>query len=414
MGNNVTTERHRDFCTEDTEATSVLSVGCSVHSVVKLENMDKKIQMVDLHGQYQRIKPEIDQAIQEVLDSTAFIKGPQVAMFEKSLSDFHDGAYAVTCGNGTDALQIAMMALDFKPGDEVILPVFTYVATAEVIALLGLKPVFVDVDEQTFNIDVRQIESKITSKTVAIVPVHLFGQCADIEHLLKIAKERNLYIIEDYAQAFGAKYTFSDGRVMKAGTMGTIGCTSFFPSKNLGCYGDGGALVTGDRELAEKIRIIANHGQRVKYYHDLIGVNSRLDTLQAAILDVKIKHIRKYGESRQQVADFYDKELKNVSFLCIPDRVKNSSHVFHQYTLKLRDLDRDQFREYLDSYKIPSTVYYPVPLHLQKAYQISGVGKGTFPVSENLSGQVISIPIHTEMDTDQLSYICDKIKEFKS
>lgn len=372
------------------------------------------ISMVDLHGQYQNIKPEIDQAIQIVLNSTAFIKGPQVIQFEKSLSDFHDGAHAITCGNGTDALQIAMMALDFKPGDEVILPVFTYVATAEVIALLGLKPVFVDVKEDTFNIDVDEVEAKITSKTVAIVPVHLYGQCADMEPLLAIAQKNKLYVIEDYAQAFGAEYTFSDGSVKKAGTMGSIGCTSFFPSKNLGCYGDGGALVTTNKPLAEKIRIIANHGQRVKYYHDLIGVNSRLDTLQAAILDVKIKHIKSYEGSRQAVANFYDRELGKISFLNLPFRDSKSTHVFHQYTLQLKGVDRDHFRHYLDSFGIPSMVYYPVPLHFQKAYQILGIGKEAFPVSEKLSENVVSLPIHTEMDKDQLSYICEKIKNYKA
>jgi len=375
--------------------------------------MKHKIQMVDLQGQYQRIKPEIDQAIQDVLDSTAFIKGPQVSQFEKSLSNFHDGAHAITCGNGTDALQIAMMALGFKPGDEVILPVFTYVATAEVIALLGLKPVFVDVKNDSFNIDIDQVEAKITSKTVAIVPVHLFGQCADMEPLLSIAKKHNLCVIEDYAQAFGAEYTFKDGSVKKAGTMGTLGCTSFFPSKNLGCYGDGGALVTADRGLAEKARMIANHGQRVKYYHDLIGLNSRLDTLQAAILDVKIKYIKSYERNRQSVANFYDRELKEISFLETPYRSPKSTHVFHQYTVQLKSVDRDHFRQYLDSFGIPSMVYYPVPLHFQKAYQISGIGKGAFPISESLSENVISLPIHTEIDNDQLSYICEKIRDYK-
>lgn len=370
--------------------------------------------MVDLHGQYQRIKPEVDQAIQGVLDSTSFIKGPQVTKFEKSLSDFHDGAYAITCGNGTDALQIAMMALDFKPGDEVILPVFTYVATAEVIALLGLKPVFVDVKEDTFNLDVGQVEAKITSKTVAIVPVHLYGQCADMEPLLAIAKRNKLYVIEDYAQAFGAEYTFKDGSAKKAGTIGTIGCTSFFPSKNLGCYGDGGALVTNDKVLAEKIRIIANHGQRIKYYHDLIGINSRLDTLQAAILDVKIKYIKEYEKKRQTVADYYDKELSSLPFLNIPVRSSNSSHVFHQYTLRLKGVGRDYFRQYLDAHGIPSMVYYPIPLHFQKAYQMKGIGKGSFTISEKLSDCVISLPIHTEMEKAQLSYICERIRDYKA
>jgi dTDP-4-amino-4,6-dideoxygalactose transaminase len=373
-----------------------------------------KITMVDLHGQYLRIKPEIDQAIQEVLDSTAFIKGRQVTDFEKSLSDFHDGAHAITCGNGTDALQITMMALGFKPGDEVILPVFTYVATAEVIALLGLKPVFVDVDEATFNIDVSQVESRITPKTVAIVPVHLFGQCADMEPLLGIAKKHNLLVIEDYAQAFGAKYTFSNGKVLRAGTMGTIGCTSFFPSKNLGCYGDGGALVTNDKELAEKIRIIANHGQRVKYYHEVVGVNSRLDTVQASVLNVKIKYIEEYEDRRREVADFYDKALSGLSFVQIPNRTASSTHVFHQYTLQLRGIDREKFRKHLESQGIPSMIYYPVPLHLQKAYEIDNSGTGSFPVSEKLSNTVISLPIHTEMGKDQISFICKTVRNFQT
>lgn len=379
-----------------------------------MDKKDVKISLVDLQGQYLRIKPEIDQAIQSVLDSTAFIKGPQVAAFEKSLSDFHDGAYAITCANGTDALQIAMMALDFKPGDEVILPVFTYVATAEVIALLGLKPVFVDVDENTFNIDIHQIESKITSKTVAIVPVHLFGQCADMEPILEIATRHHIHVIEDYAQAFGSVYTFSDRSKKKAGTMGTIGCTSFFPSKNLGCYGDGGALVTKNKELSRRIKMIANHGQRVKYYHDLIGVNSRLDTLQAAILDVKIKYIQDFESSRQNVADHYDRELDGVSFLRKPIRSSNSSHVFHQYTLKLVGIDREQFRSHLRSKGIPSMVYYPLPLHFQKAYQILGMGKGSFRNSEKLSEIVVSLPIHTEMQDEQLSYICNSIRDYSA
>jgi len=370
--------------------------------------------MVDLGGQYLRIKHEIDEAIQSVLKSTAFIKGPQVVEFEKSLADFHNGAHAISCGNGTDALQIAMMALNLKPGGEIILPVFTYVATAEVIALLGLKPVFVDVNQDTFNIDVREIESNITSRTVAIVPVHLFGQCADMEQILSIANKNNIYVIEDYAQAFGAKYTFSDGSVKGAGTMGDIGCTSFFPSKNLGCYGDGGAMVTNDSKLAETLKIISNHGQRVKYYHDLIGVNSRLDTIQAAILDVKIRYVREYEEKRQAVATYYDKALAGLDFLNIPIRSTRSSHVFHQYTVQLNGIDRDQFKNYLSSWGIPSMVYYPVPLHLQKAYANSGTDRKSFPISERLCKTVLSLPIHTEMDENELTYICEVIQNYKS
>lgn len=369
--------------------------------------------MVDLHGQYLKIKPQIDQAIQNVLDSTSFIKGKEVSEFEKALSNFHDGAHCITCGNGTDALQIAMMALNFKPGDEIIVPVFTYVATAEVIALMRLKPVFVDVDSRTFNIDVSLVESKITANTKAIVPVHLFGQCANMEELLTIASKHGLHIIEDYAQAFGAKYYFQDRSVRKAGTMGSIGCTSFFPSKNLGAYGDGGALTVSDGALAEKIRMIANHGQKEKYYHDVIGVNSRLDTLQAAILNVKIKQIELYESRRKEVAAYYDNYLANVEFLEIPHRDSNSSHVFHQYTIKLKDSIRDGFREYLESKNIQTMIYYPVPLHLQKAFKTSEFGVGSFPISESLCKRVLSLPIHTEMSEDQLSYICESIGNYR-
>lgn len=375
--------------------------------------MNTKIQMVDLQGQYLAIKNEIDLAIQDVLSSTAFIKGPQVAAFERELSLFHEGGHAVTCANGTDALQLAMMALGFKPGDEVMVPVFTYVATAEVIALLGLKPVFVDVDSHTFNINVGELEQRVTPRTVGIVPVHLYGQCADMEPILKLANKHGLKVIEDYAQAFGAEYRFSDGTVRKAGTMGDIGCTSFFPSKNLGCYGDGGALVTKDHNLAEKARMIANHGQRVKYYHDVIGVNSRLDSIQAAILSVKLKRIHEYEKKRKEVAAFYDHELKDTKQIITPSRAANSSHVFHQYTVKLEGWDRDSLKDYLSSVDIPSMVYYPLPLHLQKAFAVPGISEGDFPVSEALCKRVISLPIHTEMDSEQLSYICGKIKSFQ-
>jgi dTDP-4-amino-4,6-dideoxygalactose transaminase len=373
-----------------------------------------KIQMVDLQSQYHRIKVEVDEAIQEVLNSTAFIQGPQVKEFEKEFSSFHHNAHVISCANGTDALQIAMMALDFKSGDEVILPVFTYVATAEVIALLGLKPVFVDVEPNTFNIDVKQVEAKITSRTVAIVPVHLFGQCADMEPLLAIAKKHNVKIIEDYAQAIGAVYTFLDGTQKKAGTMGTVGCTSFFPSKNLGCYGDGGAVVTTDEALAVKIKMISNHGQRVKYYHDCIGVNSRLDTLQAAILKVKLHYLKEYEQKRSQVAKFYDNALKETSFFETPYRSANSTHVFHQYTLKLNDINREHFKKQLEINGVPVMVYYPLPLHFQKAYKMNGIGLGSFPVSEDLSSRVLSLPIHTEMDEEQLHYICDTIKNYQA
>lgn len=374
--------------------------------------MEQKIHMVDLHGQYLKIKPEIDQAIQHVLDSTAFIQGPQVHQFADALKYYVGAGFCIPCANGTDALQIAMMALDLKSGDEVILPVHTYVATAEVIALLGLTPVFIDVDAGTFNIDVAQLESKITSKTKAIVPVHLYGQCAYMEKILGIAQKHKLFVIEDVAQALGAVYTFSDGRKMRAGTMGTIGTTSFFPSKNLGCYGDGGAVFCNDSALAEKIKMMANHGQRIKYHHDVIGVNSRLDTLQAAILQVKLKHLDAYEASRRAVADFYDNALRDVAPIKIPVRSAYSTHVFHQYTLQVER--RDELKKFLETKGIPTMIYYPVPLHFQKAYRKDGFGEGSFPVTEQLSKVVISLPIHTEMQHEELAYICASIKEFYS
>ncbi len=372
----------------------------------------EKIRMADLHTQYLRIKQEIDLAIQQVLDSTAFIQGPQVNQFADSLCAYLNSKSVVPCANGTDALQIAMMALGCKPGDEVILPVHTYVATAEVIALLGLKPVFTEVDEKSFNIDVKFIEGKITDRTFAVVPVHLYGQCADMEPLLAIAKKHNIHVIEDVAQALGAVYTFSDGRKLRAGTMGTIGCTSFFPSKNLGCFGDGGAIFTQDIILSEKIKMIANHGQKVKYHHDIIGVNSRLDTLQAAILSVKLKYLDDYEKRRNWVAEFYDRELLPLNYVQVPYRAVNSTHVFHQYTLQTKGIDRDHFKTYLESKGIPTMIYYPVPLHLQKAYASPEYPAGLFRITEGLSRSVISLPIHTEMNKDQLSYICSTIKEY--
>jgi UDP-2-acetamido-2-deoxy-ribo-hexuluronate aminotransferase len=374
----------------------------------------EKIKMVDLRGQYLRIKSEIDDAIQAVLTSTAFIQGPQVAEFASALGAYVGSEIVIPCANGTDALQIAMMALDFKPGDEIILPVHTYVATAEVIALLGLTPVFVDVNPRDFNIDVSQVESRITSKTVAIVPVHLYGQCADMEPLLEIATRRKLHVIEDVAQALGAVYTFKNGDVKKAGTMGTIGTTSFFPTKNLGCFGDGGAIFTQDKTLGERIRMMSNHGQKVKYHHELIGVNSRLDTLQAAILKVKLQYLGEYERKRNEVASFYDNAFKDIPFLEIPFRVKHSTHVFHQYTVKIKNGKRDAFKSHLEMKGIPSMIYYPVPLHLQKAYLRDGFGRGAFPVTEKLSEEVISLPIHTEMDVEQLTYLQEVIEKFSA
>ena len=370
--------------------------------------------MVDLQGQYLRIKDEVDAAMQEVLMSTAFIQGPQVKSLADALSKYNQGVKVIPCANGTDALQIAMMALDLKPGDEVILPVHTYVATAEVIALLGLVPVFIDVSEKTFNIDVNQIESKISEKTKAIVPVHLYGQCADMEPILKIADKHNLFVIEDLAQALGADYTLSNGTKKRAGTMGIIGSTSFFPSKNLGCYGDGGALFANDQAFAEKMKMISSHGQKLKYHHDIIGVNSRLDTLQAAILLVKLKYLDDYTRRRNEAATYYDKHLVNVPFVQIPYRASNSTHVFHQYTLRTKDIDRDHFKKYLADKQVPTMIYYPIPLHLQNAYRQEKFGEGAFPVTEKLSRTVLSLPIHTEMTEDELSYICQTIKEYNA
>lgn len=373
-----------------------------------------KIVMVDLRTQYLRIKNEIDEAMQQVLTDTAFIQGPQVQQFAEALAKYNDVDFLIPCANGTDALQIAMMALAYKPGDEIILPVHTYVATAEVVALLGLTPVFTEVNPETFNIDPDQIQEKITPRTKAIVPVHLYGQCADMEPLLAISKRNGLDVIEDTAQALGAVYTFSDGRKMRAGTMGTVGTTSFFPSKNLGCYGDGGGLFTRNNELAEKLKMIANHGQRIKYHHDIIGINSRLDTLQAAILNVKLNHLDEYTAARNAVASFYDENLSTIKGLQIPQRFKQSTHVFHQYTLRVFNQRRDELKKFLESCGIPSMIYYPVPLHLQKAYYKVGFEEGAFPTTESLSKEVLSLPIHTEMKEDQLRYIVDSIREFFS
>ncbi len=372
----------------------------------------RKIQMVDLLRQYEEIQSEIDHAILSTIHTTAFINGPEVKTFQKELEDYLHVNHVIPCANGTDALQVAMMALNLQPGDEVITASFTYVATAEVIALLKLKPVLVDVDPDTFCIDTEEIRKAITPKTKAIVPVHLFGQCADMEEILSIAKEHHLYVIEDTAQAIGAEYTFSDGTVKKAGTMGTFGCTSFFPSKNLGCYGDGGAIFTNDDELAKKTRMIANHGQRVQYYHDEIGVNSRLDSIQAAILRCKLPHLDTYNKKRLEVALFYNAafgELENVITPCIDSQ---SSHVFHQYTLRLKGIDRDALRKYLAEQEIPAMIYYPVPLHLQKAYQDDRYQEGQFPVTEELCKEVISLPMSPNLDPEQLSYITHHFKAF--
>lgn len=368
--------------------------------------------MVDLRSQYEKIKEEVDAAMQEVIDQTAFINGPQVRLFADELKQYLNCKYVIPCGNGTDALQIAMMALGFKPGDEVIVPAFTYIAAVEVIALLGLKPVFVDVDPDTFQIDASQIEPVISDKTVAIVPVHLFGQCSDMESILKIAKKHTLKVIEDAAQTIGSVYTFSDGNQAFSGTMGEIGTTSFFPSKNLGCFGDGGALFTNDHDLAEKMRMISTHGQKKKYHHHSLGVNSRLDTIQAAMLRVKLRYLEQYQKARNEVASAYDLAFENHPHISIPKRDSSSTHVFHQYTVKLNGVNRENFSKHLASFGIPTMVYYPVPVHLQVAYQNYGFQEGDFPVAEKLSHEVISLPIHTEMDPGQLELIINSINSF--
>lgn len=365
----------------------------------------RKIQMVDLQKQYQNIKEEVDSAIQEVINNCTFINGPSVKQFQANLEKYLHVKHVIPCGNGTDGLQVSLMALDLQPGDEVITTTFTFIATAEVIALLKLTPVLVDVESDTFNISISAVEKAVTNKTKAIIPVHLFGQCVDMESLMKIAEKHNLHIVEDACQAIGADYHFSNGEVKKAGTMGIIGCTSFFPSKNLGCYGDGGAVFTNDDILAKKLRGIVNHGMFVRYYHDIVGVNSRLDSIQAAILDVKLKRLDDYIKRRNAAASFYNQVFANHENIVIPQRHKKSTHVFHQYTLVLKNVDRDKVVAYMKEQEIPVMIYYPVPLHLQKAYEYLSYKKGDLPVSEALSESVISLPMHTELDDEQLNYI---------
>jgi UDP-2-acetamido-2-deoxy-ribo-hexuluronate aminotransferase len=372
----------------------------------------KNIQMVDLRSQYEKIKEEVNAGIQQVIDTTTFIKGGKVNDFQHDLEKYLDVKHVIPVGNGTDALQIALMALGLKPGDEVITPTFTFIATAEVVALLGLTPVVVDVDFDTFNISVDSIKKAITPKTKAIVPVHLFGQNADMESILAIAKEHNLYVIEDACQSIGADYIFSDGRKVKSGCMGDIGCTSFFPSKNLGCFGDGGAIFTNNDELATKMRSVANHGMVVRYHHDVVGVNSRLDSIQAAVLEVKLKHLDVYCANRLAAADFYDAAFSKSDKLITPNRSAFSTHVFHQYTLKLKNVNRAELIKYLADKGIPAMIYYPVPLHLQKAYQDSRYKAGDFPIAEKLSECVMSLPMHTELTKEQLEYITTSVLEF--
>ncbi len=368
--------------------------------------------MVDLKTQYTNIKDEVDSAINSVIESTAFIRGKEVELLEQELAAFLGTDNVIACGNGTDALQVALMALDLDRGDEIITTDFTFIATAEVIALLGLKPVLVEPDPDTFNISPAAVRNAISDKTRAILPVHLFGQCAEMEELLDIARQHNLYIIEDTAQALGSEYHFSDGRKAMAGTMGTIGTTSFFPSKNLGCYGDGGAIFTGDRILADKIRSIVNHGMTKKYYHDYIGVNSRLDTLQAAILRVKLKYLSKYNTSRAGAAEKYNAAFRFIKGINYPLQSTFSSHIFHQYTLKLDPSDRDPLKEFLALNNIPSMIYYPVPLHRQEAYKYLDLEDSDYPVTNSLSESVLSLPMHTELSKDQIDYITSKVLEY--
>ena len=375
-----------------------------------------KIQMVDLKGQYLKIKEEVDNGIQAVIDSSAFINGPAVKSFTEHLSQYMGGCHVVTCGNGTDALQIALMALDLKSGDEVIVPAFTYVASAEVIGLLGLTPVMVDVDPRTFNVTVENIKKGFSPKTKAIIPVHLFGQSCDMEPILAFAKEYGLYVIEDNAQAIGAYYTFSDGHRKKTGTMGTIGCTSFFPSKNLGCYGDGGALFTNDDKLAERIRMIANHGQQVKYHHKVIGCNSRLDTIQAAVLDVKLGHLDEYCKARYDAAAYYTDKLKafdpNEEYIMTPREAPTSTHVYHQYTLRVKNGRRDELKQYLADHGVPSMIYYPLPLQEQEAFKpITRAGE-TLDNAKECAYSVLSLPIHTELTHEVQDVVIENIMNF--
>ena len=371
----------------------------------------KPIQMVDLRSQYEKIKTDVDAGIQAVIDSTAFVKGAKVTEFQTHLEQYLGVKHVIPVGNGTDALQIAMMALGLKPGDEVITPTFTFIATAEVVALLGLTPVVVDVDFDTFNMDVEAVRRAITPRTRAIAPVHLFGQNANMEELLALAREHNLFVVEDACQSIGAEYTFTDGRRVRSGCMGNIGCTSFFPSKNLGCYGDGGALFTNDDELARRIRMVANHGMEVRYHHDRVGVNSRLDSIQAAVLDAKLPHLDEYIAARQKAAAYYTAAFADCDKILTPVVAPQTTHVFHQYTLRLVACDRDRVRQYLADRNIPSMIYYPVPLHLQKAYQDPRYKAGDFPVAEQLASSVLSLPMHTELDEEQLAYITKNVLE---
>jgi len=372
----------------------------------------RKIQMVDTKNQYLAIKKEVDASIQEVLDSAAYINGKAVKDFAQNLSTYLGVDHVIPCANGTDALQIAMMALDLEPGDEIITPSFTYIATTEVVALLGLKPVFVDVDPISFCMDIESLKKAITPKTKLIVPVHLYGHAAPMEEIMKIAKENNLFVIEDNAQAIGCDYTFSNGVTKKTGTIGHIGATSFYPSKNLGAFGDGGALCTNDKALADKMTMIANHGQSARYYHDVVGCNSRLDSIQAAILNIKLKKLDEYNSARQSVAKYYSDAFASVKEITTPSNLKYSTHVYHQYTIQLIGVDRDKFIAHLAAKEIPCMIYYPVPGHLQKMFGEQKNTNWNLPITDSLTPCVCSLPVHTEMDEQQLAYIVEGVKSF--
>ncbi len=372
----------------------------------------RTIQMVDTKTQYHKIKEEVDKAVMDVMESSAFIGGPAVKEFSKNLGDYLGAKHVIPCANGTDALQIALMALGLQPGDEVITPSFTFIATTEVIALLNLTPVFVDVDKETFCIDPVEIEKAITPKTKAIVPVHLYGQCANMEAIMQIAAKHHLFVVEDNAQAIGSDYLFSDGTVKKAGTIGHIGCTSFYPSKNLGAFGDGGAIFTDDDAVAEALQMIANHGMKVRYYHDLVGCNSRLDSMQAAILNIKLKYLDEYAAARQQAAAYYDKAFAGNEKITTPAKAPYSTHVYHQYTILLHNVDRDGLIQHLSAKGVPAMIYYPLPEKKKKMFQQFNVETLELPITSWLNDRVLSLPIHTELDEEQLMYITDSILEF--
>ena len=370
------------------------------------------IQMVDLQEQYRQLKPEMDQRILACIESGAFIQGKEVGLFEAAFSDYLDGAHVISCANGTDALQIALMALDLQQGDEIIVPSFTFVASVEVIALLGLKPIVVDVDEYSFLMRTEDIEASLSPRTKAIIPVHLFGQCVNMKTLMHIADMRELFIIEDNAQSIGAKCLTEDGTRQYSGTIGHIGCTSFYPSKNLGCYGDGGAMITRDESISKKLRMVANHGMQKRYFHDIIGVNSRLDSVQAAVLNVKLPHLDDYNQRRRKAADLYDERLKDIKEIIIPLRVLWSDHVFHQYTIRIVDGRRDELQTYLANNNVPSMIYYPVPMHEQPAFSKVVRRRTSLTNTEKISRQVLSLPMHPDLTVEQIDHICEKIKTF--